>query len=127
MKKLFVAALLTLGWATMAQAAEETQEIRASVYLSTTNAPASLAVTGPGVVYGITCSTGAATNFVVMRDTGTLNFTSTELLPKIGLSTSVGQTFTFPKPIRFTNGLEVNMGATTVDAECAVLYRKGKL
>lgn len=127
MKKLFVLALLTLGVATVAQAAEETQETRASVYLSSTAAPASLAITGAGVVYGVYCSTGAVTDYLVLSDSGTVNTTTEELMPRLMLITSAPQLFTFPKPIRITNGLVARKGSTTAQAVCSVFYRKGKL
>lgn len=129
MKKFLAAALLLLGVATMARAAtiDLQDQSPASVYLTTTTTPSALVFSGPGIVYGVACSTGATTNYVIMRDTGTLNTSSLEVFPKFGLSTSVPQTFPYPKPARITNGLEVNMGATTADAECAVFYRKVRL
>lgn len=127
MKKLLMAALLMLGVATMAQAAEETQETRASVYLSSTAAPASLAITGAGVVYGVLCSSGAVTDYLVLSDSATVNTSTEELMPRLMLITSASQMFTFPKPIRITNGLVARKGATTSQAVCSVFYRKGKL
>lgn len=127
MKKLFVLALLLLGAAMNVKAAEETQEVRASVYLSTAAAPGALAITGAGVVYGVQCSTGAVTNYLVLSDTNTVNVTTEGLMPRFMLITSASQTFTFPKPIRVTNGLMARMLATTTDAGCSVFYRKGKL
>jgi hypothetical protein len=127
MKKFFVVALLTLGAATMVQAAEETQEIRASVYLSTAASQPALAITGAGVVYGVYCSTGAATNYLVLSDSGTVNSTTEGLMPHFSLITANSQVFTFPKPIRITNGLVARMGATTAGEVCSVFYRKGKL
>lgn len=127
MKKLLMAALLMLGVAAAVQAAEETQEVRASLYVSTTAAPAALAISGAGVVYGIQCSSGAVTNYLVLSATNTLNVTTEGLMPRFMLITSAGQTFTFPKPIRITDGLVARMAATTADATCSVFYRKGKL
>jgi hypothetical protein len=127
MKKYLVTALLLLGVVTMARAAEETNPILVSVYNSTTSAPSSLVFSGAGTVYGFVLSTGAATDYCVIRDTNTNNTTSTTVLPRVVFSTSVPQVITLPKPIRITNGLAMNNGATIVMEECAVLYRKGKL
>jgi hypothetical protein len=128
-KKLLMAAFLLLGVAAMSMAAEETQATRVSVFLATTTTPSSLAISSNtgGTLYGWTCSTGAVTNYLILRDTNTINTTSGELLPKYGLSTSVPQTVTLTNPIRVTNGLQANMGATTADAECAVFIKSGKL
>ena len=127
MKKLLMAAFLLLGMVAVSRAAEETLPIVTSVYISTTSAPASLVFSGAGTVYGIMLSSGVATNYCVMRDSGTVNTTSTELLPRQNFIVANGQMITFPKPIRITNGLEANVGATTANEACAVFYRKGKL
>jgi hypothetical protein len=129
MKKLFVAALLMLGVATMAQAIETqlTDSNPSSVYLSSTAAPGALAITGAGVVYGVQCASGAVTNFLVLSDSNTLNTTTEGLMPRFMLITSAPQTFTFPKPVRIVNGLVARMAASTQDAYCSVFYRKGRL
>lgn len=129
MKKLFVAALLTLGAATMAQAADEINPKVVSVYVSTTAAPSSLVFSGSGLVYGVILTTGPTSNYCVLRDTNTVNTTSTAALPRFVFATAAPQVIQFTTPIRITNGLSVNNGTTAAanTEECAVLFRKTKL
>lgn len=128
MKKLFVLALLFLGVATMARAADELQKTVVSVFMSTTSVPPALAVTGPGTIYGVVLTTGTVNNYCVFRDTATNNTTSQNMLPRLYF-TSTPQVIQFTTPLRFTNGLAVNTGFTVAagDQECAILYRKGRL
>lgn len=83
-----------------------------------------------GVLYGAYLSSGpATTEFVLFRDSGTANDTSDPFIPAVFYeSTSKGTLWTPAQPIRFTNGLVVDLstapGAGVNGAGVAVFYTK---
>lgn len=127
-----VLAFLVLGVSVMASKAHagDTSFLRNEVVLSSAVINTNGAVrifSGAGAVYGITMSSGAVSNFVVLRDSNTANSTSPELLPRQMFITSASQNFIFPSPIRITGGLVVQQGNATANEGFAVYYKQGKL
>lgn len=120
MKKLLVLALL-LGAVGVVRAEEAASS--KTVYNS---ASAALAFSGAGVVYGIVMSTGAVTNYVILRDSATANTSSTPALTPL-LFTASNQVIEFPKPLRIYNGLSINLGAAETYTGVTVMYRKGAM
>ena len=97
-----------------------------NVYETTT---AAFVSTGPVLLYGFYRSTGATSNYVAFRDTGTANTTSRLALPQIAYQAT--QTFTLANnfyslmyPVRFMNGISVNTGEA-VD-RLSVFFRRSK-
>jgi hypothetical protein len=67
---------------------------------------------GGGALYSVVASTGAATDYIVFRDSNTANTTSTELI-RIGQGVATLTNVTFDPPIQFKNGIVANAPATT--------------
>ena len=67
---------------------------------------------GPGVVYGIWSSTAAVTDYVVLRDSGTANTSSTAAI-RVSPSATLATQTTFDPPVQFVNGISINAPATT--------------
>jgi hypothetical protein len=87
------------------------------------SATAVLVVSGPGSVHEIVLSSG--TSFVVLRDSGTANSSSTALMPNVAMTT-VPQVFKFDPPIPFRNGLSMNLSAGNTNEGVSVLYQTGR-
>jgi hypothetical protein len=91
-----------------------------------------LCFSGKGQVYGVSVSSDAATNFMVLRDSATANTSSTPSL--ILWNTSGGantQLQVLPAPAKFSNGLSANVAATIpaagslgAQSEWVIYYRK---
>lgn len=129
-KKYIIVALLGLGILGTAKLSYADTMSRNEIVLSSSvvnTASAKLLFSGPGAAYGIVLGTGAATNFICLRDSNTANTTSAELVPKIAFQALVPQVFMFPQPIRIYNGLSVNVNAANINEGVAVLYKTGKL
>lgn len=84
--------------------------------------------TGRGAVYGVIVSSDVQTNFLIMRDSGTANVTSSTMAfvyNQLGgnVSGSVPY-YTFPRPIQFLNGLSINLNSgCTAGGQWTILYR----
>lgn len=127
-----VLALLVLGVTVMASKARA-----ADSYISRNEIVLSSAVigtnggirvfNGAGAVYGVTLSSGAVANYVVLRDSNTANTSSPELLPRLMFITGAAQNLTFVNPLRIYNGLVVQQGNATANEGFTVYYRQGKL
>jgi hypothetical protein len=99
---------------------------------NSTSTSAVLIGSGRIVVYGVTASSIAATNYLVFRDTATANITSSTKTivyangtdaNASGASTTL--TIKFPVPMKFTNGVSVNASAapTADTGSWTILYR----
>lgn len=94
------------------------------VVTSTGSTTSEVVFSGAGLLYGIEMSTGPTTvdNFVVVRDSATVNTANTTwLIPPI-VGVAAGSLTQFNVPIRFSNGLQYQVGlaSTTV----SVFYTK---
>src|SRR5580765_6587262 len=78
------------------------------------SATAVLACKGPAAVYSVVASTGATTDWVIIRDSGTANTSSTEYV-RVPLSATLLTNVTFDPPLQFRNGVSVNANATTAN------------
>lgn len=87
---------------------------------------------GPGYISWIMVSTGAPSDYIIIRDTGVLGAGNSglnaQILPNIQFSTTTGngpisqQMYTFTPPVRFLNGLTLQMqGSGTTRA--TICYR----
>ena len=114
MKRILFSVGLVLGLGMAAQAAQRT------VIASATPV---LVATGAGQVYAVILSSGA--NYAVLRDSATANASSTPLIPQLAL-TSSPQVFKFDPPIRFNNGLSLNLGAGNATEGITVIYQTGR-
>lgn len=92
-----------------------------------------LCTTGRIAVYGVIASSVPTTDFIVFRDTATNNQTSSTATIVYANGTGASatgvatQTFLFPVPIRFSNGLNVNAIAAPTSPNgpgWTVIYRK---
>lgn len=99
--------------------------VLSSAIINTTSSR--LIFTGPGAVYGLVLSTGAATNFICLRDSATANTSSAELLPRTAFQALIPQSIIFAQPIRVYNGLSANMFSAAVNEGAGILYKTGKL
>lgn len=93
-----------------------------------TGTSAVLAENEPGLVYGVVASSCAVSNYVVLRDSATANTTSTPLLTvwceDSGADEDGSLFFKLPVPIKFANGLSINMNAALTGAgEVVVITR----
>jgi hypothetical protein len=124
MNKLFKSHLLSLGLAFLlvgsafaAASVRGAKGMKTTVFTATAVAPCS----GPGVVYSILTSSAAVGDFVVLRDSGTANTTST-IAAAISPSATLASQVTFDPPLQFKNGISINQPATnnwsTVTYEC---------
>lgn len=78
------------------------------------SATAVLACKGPAAVYSVVASTGATSDFVILRDSNTANTTSAEYV-RIPLSATLLTNVTFDPPLQFRNGVSANGQATTAN------------
>lgn len=119
MKKLLVVLVLGLAWcgvseATGARGAKKKTVINYS-------ATASLACSGRCTVYSLWASTGATTDFTVLRDSGTANTSSSPTASIAGATATATYVF-FDPPIIFDNGVSLNCAATSY---CGVATQRG--
>lgn len=107
-----LALVLGLGLATSAFAAPG---VRGAKGVRTVNfsATAVLACRGPATVYSVILSSGAATDYAVLRDSNTANTTSSPVVSIPHITTGVTQ-LTFDPPIIFANGVSFNTAATNI-------------
>ena len=88
-----------------------------------TNATETLIVSGAAVLYGIYLTTGAATNFVTLRDTDTANGSGTIALDKLSFQTTPQSDGNrLPFPIRFDDGITAQLNNVAAGEEAVVLY-----
>ena len=99
---------------------------------SSTGTNAVLCASGRAVVYGVIISSVANTHYMVLRDSATANTTSstaTIVFANGSNANSTGeasQMFRFTVPIRFTNGISVNLSNTPTTGNgprWTILYR----
>lgn len=85
-----------------------------------------------GIVYGVVVSSVASTDFIVFRDSATTNQTSSTATIVYANGTGANatgvatQTYEFPVPIRFTNGIVINTPVAPTSATSprwTILYR----
>lgn len=91
-----------------------------------------LCASGRSVVYGVVASSVASTDFLVLRDSNTANLTSSTgtIVYANGTDASATgvatQTFRFPVPIKFTNGISANVSVAPTSGTgpvWTILYR----
>jgi hypothetical protein len=125
MKKLMGLVLLALMLGMVSRSEAAMSSARGAKYFKTINfsASASLLCKGPGVVYSILTSTGAVTDYVVLRDSATAN-TSSTVAVSFSPSATLTQNITLDPPLQFKNGISVNAPATNswelVTFDCGV-------
>ena len=136
MKKLLIAAVMSFG-VSLAWAGDvrntpvgPNQALASAdyggVYISTLSfsSAAKLAFRGPGVFQGVVMSTGATTDFVVLRDSNTANTSSQEFLRVYNIATTTtpgNVVYSPPFPIRVKNGLSFNYNQATLNI-LGILY-----
>lgn len=99
---------------------------------SSTGTTAVLCASGRAVVYGAIASSITATDFIVLRDSGTANVTSSTATVIFAAGTgsnssgaNTTQTIKFPVPLQFLNGISVNDNSAPSSgaARWTLLYR----
>lgn len=111
MKKLLLAAsLLVMGQAAFAASGVRGAKAYKVINVSASASGACLA-SGGGALYSVLASTGATSDYVVIRDSNTANTTSAEFM-RVGLNTTSYTQVSFDPPVQFRNGISVNAPAT---------------
>ena len=115
MRKIIGLSFLAVGlllWTTKAEAAASVRGAKVEKIINN-SATAQLACgAGSSVLYSVVVSSGATSDFVVVRDSGTAN-TSSAIAVSIGQATTGVTNVTFDPPIQFDNGISFNGAATT--------------
>jgi len=86
-----------------------------------------LALDEAGMVYWIAITPATAGDYVVFRDSGTANSTSTAFLNTLAPTITATTLIQFDPPISVTNGLSVNVSSQTSNATVCVREADGDL
>lgn len=119
---------LVLGMVAMANAGGLTKPRKAYVHSYSTTA--ALVHAGPGAVYQIVMSTGAASEYIVLFDSGSatgiaVTDTSKMITPRIFYANTASNTVVgFDPPLLYINGLAIDASAAT--GQAAITYESGR-
>lgn len=90
-----------------------------SKLISTVDGTEQVVFAGKGVVYGIVLSTGAATSFAVLSDSGTVASPTGAVTSKL-IFGSTNNTYTFPMGVRVSDG--ATLAVTGTAPETATVF-----
>ena len=80
---------------------------------------------GPSVLLGVYLTTGAATEYAIIRDTDTQNGTGDVVFGRLARATTQqNMNNIIPFPVRFTKGITFELQSNNAGAEATVLYLK---